>query len=144
MDTSTLPRILYIEDNADARSLVRRLMVGRYQMLEAKDPIDGMQLAEQTQPDLVLLDMHLPGMNGFDVATRLVRILKPGTPVVALTADFIPEIREQALAAGFSGLLGKPINIDTFYELINGFLHGKREKPMDPPGSWPRRSPSSV
>jgi CheY-like chemotaxis protein len=139
-----LPRILYIEDNADARSLVRRLMFGRYQMLEAKDPIDGMQLAEQCQPDLVLLDMNLPGMTGFDAATRLIHILKPGTPVVALTADYIPDIRERALAAGFSGFLDKPINIDTFYDLINSYLRGKREQPAAG-GTRPQRtSPSSI
>ena len=139
-----LPRILYIEDNADARSLVRRLMIGRYQMLEAKDPMLGMQLAEQTQPDLVLLDMNFPGMSGYDAASRLVKILPPGTPVVALTADCIPDIRERALAAGFSGFLDKPINIDTFYDLINAFLHGKREKPADSAntssGAGPRRA----
>ena len=151
MDNSTrpLPRILYIEDNADARSLVRRLMVGRYQMLEANNPIEGMRLAAETQPDLVLLDMHLPGMNGYDTASRLVEILHPGTPVVALTAESIPDIRERALAAGFSGLLDKPINIDSFYEAINAFLHGKREKPSDPanPSGGPRpqrTSPSSI
>ena len=129
MDAKPLPKILYIEDNADARSLVGRLVVGRYLMLEAPDPIAGIELAQQAQPDLVLLDMNLPSMNGLDVVTRLLGILKPGTPVVALSADSDPDTRERALIAGFSGFVNKPIEIDVFYERINAFLRGKREQP---------------
>ena len=119
-----LPKILYIEDNADARLLVGRLMVGRYVMLEAEDPMVGIQLAEEMQPDLILLDINLPNMNGIEVAVRLRSILKPGTPILALTAGFIPEIRTRALAAGFSGFMSKPIDIGNFYEQIDAFLDG--------------------
>ena len=122
-----LPKILYIEDNADARLLVGRLMVGRYVMLEAEDPMVGIQLAEEMQPDLILLDINLPNMNGIEVAVRLRSILKPGTPILALTAGFIPEIRTRALAAGFSGFMSKPIDIGNFYEQIDAFLDDKRE-----------------
>ena len=127
METKTrpLPRILYIEDNADARSLVGRLMAGRYFMVEAKDPIIGMELAEKTRPDLVLLDLNLPTMNGMQVITRLLHILKPGTPVVALSADSDSEMRERAKKAGFSAFLNKPLNIDEFFDLLNTLLYPK-------------------
>jgi signal transduction histidine kinase/DNA-binding response OmpR family regulator len=131
MDIKSLPKILYIEDNAETRSLVGRLMAGRYVMLEAKDPIIGIELAEETRPDLVLLDLNLPNMNGVDVAIRLCSILKPGTPIVALTADFAPGMRERALAAGFTGFMNKPIDIDSFYEQIDEFLKGKHEDTTD-------------
>src|SRR5258705_2024716 len=139
--TKPLPRILYIEDNADARSLVGRLMLGRYQMIEAKDPLAGMELAEQAQPDLVLLDLNLPNMNGMQVVARLLGILKPGTPVVALSADSDPEMRERAKRAGVSGFLNKPINIDAFYELLNTFLRAKPEQVPDVGSSPTKPSP---
>jgi CheY-like chemotaxis protein len=136
METSTrpLPKILYIEDNADARSLVKRLMLGRYQMFEAKDPIVGMELAEQAKPDLVLLDLNLPGMNGMQAVARLIRILKPGTPVVALSADSDSEMRERAKRAGFTAFLNKPLNIDEFFDLLNTFLSPKPEQARDASG----------
>lgn len=114
-------------------------MVGRYLILEAPDPIAGIELAQQAQPDLVLLDMNLPSMNGIDAVTRLLGILKPGTPVVALSADSDPETRERALAAGFSGFVDKPIDIDRFYRLLNDFLRGWREQPSDAASAPGRR-----
>lgn len=99
-------------------------------MLEANDPIVGLELAKQAQPDLILLDMNLPNMNGLDVGRRLLNILKPGTPILALSADSDPEIRARTVAAGFSGFVNKPIDIDAFYKLLNEFLHEKHEKPI--------------
>lgn len=99
-------------------------MLGRYLMLEAQDPLLGIRLAEETQPDLILLDINMPEMNGMEVARRLRHFLKPSTPILALTADALIEIRERALAAGFSGFIGKPIDIAMFYEQIDAFLGG--------------------
>jgi signal transduction histidine kinase/DNA-binding response OmpR family regulator len=127
MDIKSLPKILYIEDNADTRSLMGRLLAGRYVMLEARDPIVGIELAGETEPDLVLLDINLPNMSGLDVVVRLRVLLPPETPIIALTADFAPGLRERALAAGFSGFLTKPIDLDTIYDQLDGFLHGQRE-----------------
>jgi CheY-like chemotaxis protein len=123
-----LPKILYIEDNSDALSLIGRLMRGRYFMFEAEEPIVGIQLAIEMQPDLILLDMNLPHMNSIEVAIQLRKILKPGTPIVALSADFEPGIYERALAAGFSGFMNKPIEIDAFYEQIDSYLARKPDE----------------
>jgi signal transduction histidine kinase/DNA-binding response OmpR family regulator len=126
-DIKSLPKILYVEDNAEARALVRRLLAGEFVLLEAGDPLNGIELARDTQPDLVLLDINLPNMTGVDVAIRLRSILKPGTPIVAISADISDAMRSQALAAGLSGFLTKPIDIDTFEALVHDFLGGKRE-----------------
>lgn len=127
MSVKSLPKILYIEDSSEARLLVRRVLDAHYVLLESNDPIKGIELARDTEPDLILLDINLPNMTGIDVAIRLRSILKPGTPIVAVTADVSPGARERALAAGFAGFLTKPINVDKFEGSVKSFLSGKRE-----------------
>lgn len=126
-DIKSLPKVLYIEDNDDARALVRRVLAGNFVVLEAHDPLNGIELAQDTQPDLVLSDINLPGMTGIEVAIRLRSLLRPGTPIVALTADSSPGARERALAAGFNGVLNKPVDVDTFEDQVLAFLSGRRE-----------------
>jgi CheY-like chemotaxis protein len=78
------PKILCIEDSATARALVRRLLEKKYLVLEAGDPLAGIELAKDTLPDLVLLDLSLPNLTGYVVATRLKTIV-PEAPLVAVT-----------------------------------------------------------
>ncbi len=122
----SLPQILYIEDSDESRSLVRRLLSHKYIVLEAGDPLDGLQLAEETQPDLILLDHNLPHMSGSEAATRLNKML-PKTPIVIVSADLSPGARERALAAGAVGFISKPID-DDFVELVDAYLNGKVER----------------
>ncbi|MBN1304607.1 MAG: response regulator [Anaerolineales bacterium] len=131
MNVKTLHKVLYIEDDAETRKLVGRVLAGQYVVLEAKDPIIGIELAEETEPDIVLLDVNLPNMSGLDVASRLRTILSADTPIIALTADYSPGLREKALAAGFSGLLTKPIDIDRIHDQLRDFLNGHREELPD-------------
>lgn len=130
-DVRNLPKILYIEDTADSRLLVRRLLARDYVLLEANNPIDGIELALNTHPDLILLDINLPDMSGREVATRLRNSL-PNTPIVALTADITGNARERALVAGCVGFMTKPIEIDNFQKEIKAYLNGKREKLANP------------
>jgi len=125
-DPRLMPRVLYIEDSEDARFLVRRLLQGKYLVLETGNPLDGLSLAENTQPDLVLIDENLPGMKGSEVATRLRRIV-PDARLVIISAETAEGARERALAAGAAGFVGKPIDVDTFAEQVDSFLGGKRE-----------------
>jgi signal transduction histidine kinase/DNA-binding NarL/FixJ family response regulator len=121
-----LPQILYIEDSDESRALVRRLLSSKYVVLEAADPLNGLQLAEETQPNLILLDHNLPHMTGSEAATRLKKML-PDTPIVIVSADTSPGARERALAAGAVGFISKPID-DDFEDLVDAYLHGKVEK----------------
>jgi len=106
-----LPQGLYIEDSDESRALVRRLLAEKYIVLEASNPLDGLQLAEETQPNLILLDHNLPHMTGSEAATRLKQML-PNTPIVIVSADTSPGARERALAAGAVGFISKPIDDD--------------------------------
>ncbi len=126
MEPSQKPKILYIEDTEAARILVRRLLGRDYIVLEASDPINGIELARDTHPDLVLLDINLPQLSGREVATRLKSIV-PQAPLVALTADATPGAREMALAAGCVGYITKPIDVDAFPQQVAEFLGGKQE-----------------
>ena len=125
-DPRKLPRVLYIEDDESSRVLVRRLLSGSYVVLEAGDPLNGLQLADETQPHLILLDHNLPHMSGSEVATRLKTML-PNTPLVIVSAD-VTGARDRALAAGAAGFISKPINVATFEEEVDAFLKGKRER----------------
>jgi signal transduction histidine kinase/DNA-binding NarL/FixJ family response regulator len=125
-DPRKLPQVLYIEDSDESRSLVRRLLADKYVVLEATNPLDGLQLAEETHPNLILLDHDLPQMSGSEVATRLKKML-PSTPIVIISGDTSNGARERALAAGAAGFILKPID-DSFAELVDEYLQGKVEK----------------
>ncbi len=125
-DPRRLPQLLYIEDSDESRALVRRLLSKKYIVLEAGDPLDGLQLAEETQPDIILLDHNLPHMTGREAATRLRKML-PNTPIVIVSADLSTGARERALAAGAVGFISKPID-DDFEELVDAYFNGKVEK----------------
>lgn len=124
-DPRKLPQVLYIEDSDETRSLVRRLLSSDYVVLEAADPLNGFQLAEETQPNLILLDDSLPHMSGNEAATRLHKML-PSTPIVIVSADLSVGARERALAAGAVGFINKPID-DDFVEQVGAYLGGKVE-----------------
>lgn len=125
-DPRKLPQVLYIEDSDESRSLVRRLLAEKYVVLEAANPLDGLELAEETNPSLILLNHTLPQMSGNEAATRLKKML-PNTPIVIISGDTSAGARERALAAGAAGFILKPID-DSFAGLVDEYLRGKVEK----------------
>ena len=125
-DPRKIPQVLFVEDSDESRSLVRRLLSPKYVVLEAADPLDGLRLAEETQPNIILLDHNLPRMTGSEAATRLRKML-PNTPIVIISADTSSNARERALAAGAVGFISKPID-DSFEEQVSEYLNGKVEK----------------
>jgi len=116
--------ILIVEDNPRNMKLVRDvLQVKGHTTLEATTGEDGVALAKEKIPDLVLMDIQLPKMNGIE-ALRVLRE-DPATraiPVVAVTASVMQQDRKLITEAGFDGYVGKPINLAEFLEAVNSQL----------------------
>ena len=117
-------RILYIEDNPENRLLALRILMAEgYDVALAATGIEGLTIAEKDRPDLILVDINMPELDGYTVTTKLKEMphLKY-VPVIALTANVMRGDREKTLAAGCDGYLQKPIDIDTFTQEIARFI----------------------
>jgi CheY-like chemotaxis protein len=116
-------RILVIEDNAKNLKLVRDVLEhAGYEVLPATTGEDGIDAATRYAPDLVLMDLQLPGIDGVEALRRLRGAGGDGVPVVAVTAFAMREDRQRALDAGFDGYLEKPISVRDFPAQIRAFL----------------------
>ena len=124
-------KILVIEDNEQNMYLETFILEKHdYKVFQANNGIDGVALAIQQKPDLILLDIQLPIMDGYAVARELRKYeTLTKTPIIAVTSYAMPGDREHALEAGCSGYLEKPINPDTFMTQIEEFLVS--DKPGD-------------
>ncbi|MFU8855778.1 MAG: response regulator [Deferrisomatales bacterium] len=116
--------VLVVEDNEDNRALVVKVLTRQgYRVLEALSGEEALDLAAREHPDLVLMDLNLRGMSGFDATRRLKEDPElRGVPVVALTAYAMVGDRERALAAGCDGYLSKPVDVRRLPETVAGFL----------------------
>ena len=118
------PLILYIEDDAMNRTLVKRVLEHHGYMVEvAEDGRTGLAWARALRPDLILMDIGMPGTNGYE-ATRLIKADPElaSTPVVVLTAYAMRGDRERALEAGCDGYIPKPIDVATFPAQVERYL----------------------
>lgn len=125
--TKPLATVLYIEDNPANLRLVERLISRRsdLRLITAATPNLGVELAESHHPDLILLDIQLPGMNGYEVFAHLkARMGAAVPPVVAVSANAMPRDLEKANAAGFADYLVKPLDVPRFYATLDRFLAG--------------------
>jgi CheY-like chemotaxis protein len=120
------PKVLLVEDNPDNLIAVKAIVSDKYTFLEAVDAPEGIAKAKQHQPDLILMDISLPGMDGVE-AFKIIRENNhlAHIPIVALTASALTEDREKILAHGFDGYLAKPIDEKIFFTTINELLYGK-------------------
>ena len=121
-----MQKILYVEDSPEARRLVQRLLSDRYSILEAEDGLTGIEVTWAEEPALILIDINIPYLDGYEVATKL-KSLRPEVPIVALTADVSDGARQRALAAGCDGYIPKPIDPDQFPIQVEAFLKGRKE-----------------
>ncbi|ABX03241.1 MAG TPA: hybrid sensor histidine kinase/response regulator [Herpetosiphon sp.] len=122
-------RVLYIEDNHDNQRLVRRVLATRgYQIIIANDGNEGWKSAQTDRPDLILMDINLPGLNGYELTTKFKATPQlASVPIVALTANTTPGDRERALAAGCDGYISKPIDPRALPDLVASYIGGTRE-----------------
>ncbi len=118
--------VLYIEDNPDNMMLVKRALEARgYHLLQAPSGLKGVEVAENQEVDLILLDINLPDIDGYEVAHRLRTSSKASlthTPIIAITANALKGDAEKALAAGCDVYMSKPINIRELWARVEAFV----------------------
>ena len=118
--------ILYIEDNPGNRMLIRRVLEAEgYKIVEATDGYEGLDLAKKIKPDLILMDINLPGIDGYELTGRLKAMEHlVHVPIIAMTANVMRGDREKTLAAGCDGYIQKPVDVDQLPVDIAHFLEG--------------------
>jgi len=122
--------MLYIEDNPANLRLVAQVMgkMDDIHMWSAHEPVLGLELAEEHKPDLILLDINLPGMSGFEVLKQLrQRASTRNTPVLAISANAMPKDIEDGLAAGFDDYITKPIDIRSLMKSVHDALEAENK-----------------
>jgi signal transduction histidine kinase len=131
-------RILHIEDDPDNRRLVSKVLAAAgYEVVQAPDGHSGIRRAIEERPDLVLIDINVPGLDGYEVTVRLrSEAHLEGTPIVALTAEGEPDV---SFAVGCDGFIKKPIDVRTFSARVGRFLEGHKDK-----GAAPRSTSEDV
>lgn len=116
--------ILYVEDNPDNRTLVRRILLSEdYALLEANNALEALEVLKTSKPDLILMDINMPDMDGYTLTARIKGM--PGfarVPILALTANVMRGDREKTLEAGCDGYIQKPLDIDQLIKEIERFL----------------------
>ncbi len=119
--------ILIVEDNEKNMKLARDVLQAKgYQTLEAVTGEDGVRLALEHKPDMVLMDIQLPDINGIEAFTRIrANADTARVPVVAFTASVTPMDRSRITDAGFDGFIGKPINLKEFLDTVRKTVEGK-------------------
>jgi two-component system, cell cycle response regulator DivK len=119
-----MTKILIVEDNALNRALLLAVLKPEgYEILSAEDGLQGVELAQRELPDLILMDVMLPGLSGYDATRRLKGELSTQhIPIIAITANTAPAERDRALDAGCDGYIAKPIDTRTLPQQVRLFL----------------------
>ena len=116
--------ILCVEDNADNRTLVRRIIVSQnYSLLEAVNAAQALDILKNTRPDLILMDINMPEMDGYTLTAKIKSM--PGferIPILALTANVMRGDKEKTLEAGCDGYIQKPLDVDQLIRELERFL----------------------
>lgn len=116
--------ILYVEDNPDNRLLVRRILLSEdYSLLEATNAADALNVLETAHPDLILMDINMPDMDGYTLTAKIKSL--PGferVPILAVTANVMRGDKEKTLEAGCDGYIQKPLDIEQLTREIEKFI----------------------
>jgi signal transduction histidine kinase len=124
-----MTRILYVEDDPSSQRLVQRILTAEgFEISFADDGIRAIEAAESEKPDLVLMDINVGGLDGYEVTTRMRTIAgMDNVPIIAVTAATLRGDRERAIVAGCSGYIAKPIDVDRFPDQVRAYLVGMEE-----------------
>jgi two-component system cell cycle response regulator DivK len=116
--------ILYVEDNPDNRLLVKRILLSEdYSLLEATDAIEALNVLKTARPDLILMDINMPDMDGYTLTAKIKSLPGfEGVPILAVTANVMRGDREKTLEAGCDGYIQKPLDIDQLTREIERFI----------------------
>jgi CheY-like chemotaxis protein len=128
-----MKKILIVDDNDTNLYLIRFILEkGGHEVIEARDGLEGVKLAFEEKPDLVIMDIQLPGIDGHE-ATRRIRGKEneEDLPIIALTSFAMPVDKELALAAGCNSYLTKPIDVQTFITEVNRYLEEMQKKEVE-------------
>lgn len=122
--TNTNHSILHIEDNFENRILIRRLLqFSGYEVLEAENAYEALEILQTSTPDMILMDINMPDIDGYSLTRQLKSNIKfRNVPIIAITANVMKGDREKSLLAGCDGFIAKPINVDTFIDQIEVYL----------------------
>jgi CheY-like chemotaxis protein len=116
-------RILYIEDNFQNGRLVHKILTAKgYEVFVAEDALQGLDMLDAQHPDLVLMDMNMPGLDGKEATIRIKNSAHKHVPVIALTALAMRGDREMIMAAGCDDYLAKPLNMHQLLETVQKHL----------------------
>jgi two-component system, cell cycle response regulator DivK len=120
--------ILVVEDDSKSRKLVRDLLtVKGYTLVEAETGEEGVRLAQEHRPSLVLMDIRLPGIDGIQALRRLrADVATQGIPVMAMTASVMANDRQKVMDSGFDAFQSKPINVKGFLAAVERLLEHHR------------------
>lgn len=120
-------KILIVDDNQDSRELAVKVLKNRgYQIIEARDGEEALEKALAEKPDLILMDISIPKINGYEVTRRLKSQADfKATPIIALTAHAMKGDKEKALEAGCDGYISKPINVHELPDQIKSYMKDK-------------------
>jgi signal transduction histidine kinase len=129
-----MTKILYVEDDASSQRLVQRILMAEgFDVVIADNGISAIETARHEKPDLVLMDINISGLDGYEVTTRLRTIDgMENVPVVAVTAATLRGDRERALVAGCNGYIPKPIDVDQFPNQVRAYLVGMEDEVGSP------------
>jgi CheY-like chemotaxis protein len=119
-----MKKVLVADDRPTGRELVRAVLENSgYDVFEAADGAEALRVAREQQPNLIILDIHMPGRDGFGVVEELRKDEQfATTPIIALTASAMQGDRERAMAMGFTGYITKPIRLDALRQEVERLL----------------------
>ena len=123
-DVSKLKLILVAEDEECNYELVKNVLANRYRLLRARNGVEAVTMNEDEHPDLVLMDIRMPDMDGID-ATRIIKEVNPNVPVIALSAYALSDTRKMAAEAGCDDFIAKPFKVEELLAILEKYTSKK-------------------